>query len=217
MDGDSIEKPATEIKWDTEAAEKGGFEHFMMKEIHEQPKAVKDTLNSVVPEGKINLSNMGITEEDITSIDQIYSVACGSACHVGVAAHYVVEDMAKIPVRVELAPKFRYRKLLLKENDLVIIISQSGETADSLVALGIAKDMGVKALAIVNVVNSSIARGADYVFYTMEGLGIAVATTRAGGAYLMGLTTYGNYSVEDTAEFCVFVPKQINTLHQVWQ
>ena len=157
----------------------------MMKEIHEQPKAMKDTLNSVVSEGKINLSNMGITEEDITSIHQIYFVACGSAYHAGVVTQYVVEDMAQIPVRVEFASEFRYRKLLLKENDLIIIISQSGETADSLAALRIAKEMGVKTLAIVNVVGNSTAREADYVFYTMASPEIAVATTKAHSAQLI--------------------------------
>lgn len=127
------------IEWDAEAAEKAGFEHFMMKEIHEQPKAVADTLNSVLKEGKIDLSEVGITEEDIRDISQIYIVACGSAYHVGMAAQYVIEDMAKIPVRVELASEFRYRKPLLDKNGLVIIISQSGETADSLAALREAK------------------------------------------------------------------------------
>ena len=185
LDGDAIEKKPTEIKWDAEAAEKDGFEHFMMKEIHEQPKAVRDTLNSVAADGKINLSGIGITEEDIAAINQVYFVACGSAYHVGVVAQYVMEDMANIPVRVELASEFRYRKLLLKENDLVVIISQSGETADSLAALREAKKMGVKTLAIVNVVGSSIAREADYVFYTMAGPEIAVATTKAYSAQLI--------------------------------
>ncbi len=185
LDGDAIEKQPTEIKWDAEAAEKGGFEHFMMKEIHEQPKAVRDTLNSVAADGKINLSGIGITEEDIAEVNQVYFVACGSAYHVGVVAQYVMEDMADIPVRVELASEFRYRKLLLKENDLVVIISQSGETADSLAALREAKKLGVKTLAIVNVVGSSIAREADYVFYTMAGPEIAVATTKAYSAQLI--------------------------------
>ncbi len=179
LDGDEIQKEMKTIEWDAEAAEKAGFEHFMMKEIHEQPKAVADTLNSVLKEGKIDLSEVGITEEDIRDISQIYIVACGSAYHVGMAAQYVIEDMAKIPVRVELASEFRYRKPLLDKNGLVIIISQSGETADSLAALREAKKRGVRTLGIVNVVGSSIAREADKVFYTLAGPEISVATTKA--------------------------------------
>lgn len=179
LDGDEIQKELTEIKWDAKAAEKAGFEHFMMKEIHEQPKAIADTINSVVTEGQIDLSPVGLTEEEMKEISQIYIVACGSAYHVGVAAQYVIEDLAKIPVRVELASEFRYRKPLLDKNGLVIIISQSGETADSLAALREAKSRGIKTLAIVNVVGSSIAREADNVFYTLAGPEISVATTKA--------------------------------------
>ena len=179
LDGDEIKKELTQIEWDAEAAEKAGFEHFMMKEIHEQPKAVEDTIHSVVKEGAIDLSDVGMTEEEMKGIRQIYIVACGSAYHVGVAAQYVIEDMAKIPVRVELASEFRYRRPLLDSEGLVIIISQSGETADSLAALREAKSRGVKTLGIVNVVGSSIAREADNVFYTLAGPEIAVATTKA--------------------------------------
>ena len=179
LDGDEIEKDLVEIQWDAEAAEKAGFEHFMMKEIHEQPKAIRDTINSVVRDGKIDLSGVGITEEEIQKLQQIYIVACGSAYHVGVAAQYVIEDLAQIPVRVELASEFRYRRMLFAPNSLVIIVSQSGETADSLAALREAKAYGVKTLAIVNVVGSTIAREADHVFYTLAGPEIAVATTRA--------------------------------------
>ena len=179
LDGDEIEKEPTLIEWDAEAAEKAGFEHFMMKEIHEQPRAVTDTVNSVVKDGRIDLSQVGLTEEEIRGISQIYVVACGSAYHVGVTAQYVMEDLAKIPVRVELASEFRYRKPLLDEKGLVIIISQSGETADSLAALREAKSRGIRTLAIVNVVGSSIAREADNVFYTLAGPEIAVATTKA--------------------------------------
>lgn len=179
LDGDEIEKELTEIEWDAEAAEKAGFEHFMMKEIHEQPKAVEDTIHSVVKEGAIDLSGVGMTEEDMRDIRQIYIVACGSAYHVGVAAQYVIEDLAKIPVRVELASEFRYRRPLLDSEGLVIVISQSGETADSLAALREAKSRGVRTLGIVNVVGSSIAREADNVFYTLAGPEIAVATTKA--------------------------------------
>ena len=179
LDGDEIEKELTEIKWDAEAAEKAGYEHFMMKEIQEQPKAVQDTLNSVIHENKIDLSEVGLEEEQIRNISQIYIVACGSAYHVGVAAQYVIEDLARIPVRVELASEFRYRKPILDPNGLVIIISQSGETADSLAALREAKSKGIHTLAIVNVVGSSIAREADNVFYTLAGPEISVATTKA--------------------------------------
>lgn len=179
LDGDEIEKDLVEIQWDAEAAEKAGFEHFMMKEIHEQPKAIRDTINSVVRDGKIDLSGVGITEEEIQKLQQIYIVACGSAYHVGVAAQYVIEELAQIPVRVELASEFRYRRMLFAPNSLVIIVSQSGETADSLAALREAKAHGVKTLAIVNVVGSTIAREADHVFYTLAGPEIAVATTKA--------------------------------------
>ena len=179
LDGDEIKKDLVEIQWDAEAAEKAGFEHFMMKEIHEQPKAVRDTVNSVVRDGKIDLGGVGITEEEIQKLQQIYIVACGSAYHVGVAAQYVIEELAQIPVRVELASEFRYRRMLFAPNSLVIIVSQSGETADSLAALREAKTHGIKTLAIVNVVGSTIAREADHVFYTLAGPEIAVATTKA--------------------------------------
>ena len=180
LDGDTVEKEIHEIDWDAEAAEKGGFEHFMMKEIHEQPKAVQDTINAYLDgDGKIDLSASGITDEEIAEISQIEIVACGSAYHVGIAAQYVFEDMTRIPVRVELASEFRYRKPILDKHTLVVIISQSGETADSLAALREAKELGVKTMGIVNVVGSSIARESDYVCYTMAGPEIAVATTKA--------------------------------------
>ena len=179
LDGDEVEKQPKVIEWDAEAAEKAGFEHFMIKEIHEQPKAVADTLNSVLHDGVIDLSDVGLSEEEIKNISQIYIVACGSAYHVGMAAQYVLEDLARIPVRVELASEFRYRKPLLDKNGFAIIISQSGETADSLAALREAKSKGVRTLGIVNVIGSSIAREADNVFYTLAGPEISVATTKA--------------------------------------
>ena len=185
LDGDEIEKEPVEIKWDAEAAEKAGFEHFMMKEIHEQPKALQDTLNSVVKDGTIDLSEMGLSEEEIRDISQIYMVACGSAYHAAMSAQYVIEDLAKIPVRVELASEFRYRTLLLDKKGLVILVSQSGETADTLAALREAKSMGICTLAIVNVVGSSIAREADNVFYTLAGPEISVATTKAYSTQLL--------------------------------
>ncbi len=185
LNGDEKTKELTEITFTAESAEKGGYEHFMMKEIHEQPKVVLDTMNSVVKDGRIDLTNVGLSDEDIKNISQITMVACGSAWHVGMAAQYVIEDLAKIPVRVELASEFRYRKPLLAKDTLVIVISQSGETADTLAALREAKEQGVKTLAIVNVVGSSIAREADSVFYTLAGPEISVATTKAYTAQLI--------------------------------
>ena len=184
LDGDEIQKESVEIQWDAEAAEKAGFEHFMMKEIHEQPKAVTDTLNAIIKDGRIDL---GLTEEEIKGIDQIYVVACGSAWHVGMEAQYVIEDLTDIPVRVELASEFRYRKMRLSRKALVIVVSQSGETADTLAALRMAKDKGAMTLAVVNVVGSSIARDADHVLYTLAGPEISVATTKAYSAQLVAL------------------------------
>lgn len=187
LDGDEISKEPVEILWNAEAAEKGGYEHFMMKEIHEQPKAVEDTLRSVCTDGSIDLEKNGLTRDAVASFRQVWVIGCGSAYHVGVAAQYVLEDLAKIPVRVELASEFRYRDPLVPENTLVVIISQSGETADSLAALRKAKEQGAKTLAIVNVVGSTIAREADYVFYTLAGPEIAVATTKAYSAQLLAV------------------------------
>ncbi len=189
LNGDEIEIEPTEITFSAEAAEKGGYEHFMMKEIHEQPKAVSDTLNSVLKENRIDLSEVGLTDEEIQNISQIYIVACGSAWHVGMAAQYIFEDLAELPVRVELASEFRYRRMPLDSNALVVIISQSGETADSLAALREAKAKGLKTMGIVNVVGSSIAREADRVFYTLAGPEIAVATTKAYSAQLIACDT----------------------------
>ena len=185
LNGDEVEMPLTEITWDAAAAEKGGFEHFMLKEIHEQPAAVRDTLNSMVRDGKTDLSETGLTEEQILAFEQIHIVACGSAWHVGMAAQYVIEDLAGIPVRVELASEFRYRNIPMSANTLVIVISQSGETADSLAALRVAKERGAVTLAIVNVIGSTIARESDHVLYTLAGPEIAVATTKAYSAQLV--------------------------------
>ncbi len=319
LDQEEVEIEPKEVTWDAEAAEKNGYEHFMIKEIHEQPKAVKDTLKSVIKDGKIDLSEVGIDKETAEKLNNIIIVACGSAYHVGVVGQYVIESASRIPVRVELASEFRYRDPIMNENDLVIVISQSGETADSLAALRLAKKMNIKTLGIVNVVGSSIAREADYVFYTLAiqlgkyreiidenrytslieemetlpekmervlsdkeriqwfaskyanaqdmyfiGRGIDYAVSLEGslkmkeisyvhseayaageikhgpisliedgtlvigictdkklfektrsnmvevksrGAYLMGLTSYGNYSIEDTADFTVYIPQ----------
>ena len=187
LNGDEVPLELTEITWDAEAAEKGGFEHFMLKEIHEQPKAVRDTLGSLIKDGRIDLSGAGLSKELLKGVSSLRIVACGSAWHVGMVAQYVIEDMAEVPVRVELASEFRYRKLLFDPNDLVVVISQSGETADSLAALRAAKERGVHTLAIVNVVGSTIAREADNVLYTLAGPEIAVATTKAYSAQLIAM------------------------------
>lgn len=187
LDQEEVEIEPKEVTWDAEAAEKNGYEHFMIKEIHEQPKAVKDTLKSVIKDGKIDLSEVGIDKETAEKLNNIIIVACGSAYHVGVVGQYVIESASRIPVRVELASEFRYRDPILNENDLVVVISQSGETADSLAALRLAKKMNIKTLGIVNVVGSSIAREADYVFYTLAGPEIAVATTKAYSAQLIAI------------------------------
>ena len=179
IDRERIEKEAVEIKFSAQAAERAGFEHFMMKEIHEQPKAVEDTLKSLIKGGRVALNEIGLTDETLKKIEKITVVACGSAYHAGVVAQYVIEDLARVPVRVELASEFRYRNPILEENSLVVVISQSGETADTLAALREAKNRGIKTLAIVNVVGSSIAREADHVLYTLAGPEIAVATTKA--------------------------------------
>ncbi len=185
LNGDVVEKESTEITFSAEAAQKGGYEHFMMKEIHEQPKAVRDTVNSLVKDGMIDLEGKGLTEDLLRGITGIHIVACGSAWHVGMVSQYVFEDLTRIPVRVELASEFRYRSPILGPGDLVILISQSGETADTLAALREAKELGIRTLAIVNVVGSSISREADHVIYTLAGPEIAVATTKAYSAQLV--------------------------------
>ncbi len=185
LDGDTVQREPVEIQWDAAAAEKAGYEHFMLKEIHEQPKALRDTLRSVLKDGAVNLDDMGLDDEALRKISRIYIVGCGSAYHVGVTAQYMLEELARIPVRVELASEFRYRRPMLEQDGLVVAISQSGETADTLAALREAKEQGVVTLGIVNVVGSTIAREADRVFYTMAGPEIAVATTKAYSAQLM--------------------------------
>ena len=187
LDGEEIQKEPSTIEWDAAAAEKAGYEHFMIKEIHEQPKAVADTLHSVIHDGVIDFSEVGLTEEEMKETSQIVIAACGSAWHVGMASQYIIEDLTGVPVRVELASEFRYRKPPLDKNALVIVISQSGETADTLAALRLAKEKGLRTLAVVNVVGSSIAREADKVFYTLAGPEISVATTKAYSAQLAAM------------------------------
>ena len=187
IDGDPITKELSHVDWDANAAEKGGYPHFMLKEMYEQPKAVRDTISPRIKEGKIVIDELGLSDEDIRSIERIHIIACGSAWHVGMTSRYVIEGLTRIPVDVDLASEFKYRNPILGKNDLVIIISQSGETADSLAALRLAKERGVKTLGIVNVVGSSISREADACMYTWAGPEIAVATTKAYSAQLSAM------------------------------
>ncbi len=192
IDCEEIEKPVAEIRWDAAAAEKDGYEHFMMKEIHEQPRAVRDTLSPRIKEAEdgtrsIDLSETNLTDDDLRAVSRILLIGCGSAYHVGMAERYVIEKLARVPCEVELASEFRYRDPILAENCLAVIISQSGETADSLAALRLCKERGVRTLAVVNVVGSSIAREADAVMYTWAGPEISVATTKAYSTQLAAL------------------------------
>ena len=185
IDREEIEKEPVQIQWDAESAEKGGYAHFMLKEIHEQPQAVRDTIQSYLNEqGEIDLSAASLDDDFLRQLERIYFVACGSAYHVGAAAKYVIEAMTDLPVETDLASEFRYRDPKLVKNSLVVVVSQSGETADSLAALRLAKDKGVPVLGIVNVVGSSIARESDYLLYTYAGPEISVATTKAYSAQL---------------------------------
>lgn len=192
VDQEEIEKEMTTISWNAEAAEKGGYEHFMLKEIYEQPKAVQDTISPRIKDGEIVLEELGMSEEEIRQIHRIYMIGCGSAYHVCMSAKYVLESLTRIPVEVDLASEFRYRDPIVEENSLVIVISQSGETADTIAALKEAKSRGARVLGIVNVVGSSIAREADNVLYTWAGPEISVATTKAystqlAACYLIGI------------------------------
>lgn len=185
IDGEEIEKEPKKIEWDINAAEKGGYEHFMLKEMYEQPKTVSDTLNPRIKDGRIVIEELGMSDDEIRALRKIHIVACGSAYHAGITGKYVFEGLARIPVEVDLASEFRYRDPIVEEGTLIIIISQSGETADSLAALREAKKRGALTLGIVNVVGSSIAREADRVMYTWAGPEIAVATTKAYSAQLI--------------------------------
>ena len=187
MDEDEIEKEVVQIKWDAEAAEKGGYEHFMLKEIHEQPRAVQDTIGAYVKDNAVDFSEIGLKDEELANIERVYIVGCGSAYHVAMAAKYVLEDMTQVPVEIDIASEFRYRNPILVKNSLVVIISQSGETADSLAALRLAKEKGVTVLGVVNVVGSSIARESDHTLYTYAGPEISVATTKAYSTQLIAM------------------------------
>lgn len=193
LDKEEIHKETTKIQWDAQAAEKDGYEHFMLKEIYEQPRAVRDTISPRIQDGKIVIEELNMTAEEIRNISRIYIVACGSAYHVGMTGKYVLEGMTRIPVEVDLASEFRYREPILDQNAMVIIISQSGETADSLAALREAKARGVRVLGIVNVVGSSISREVDNVMYTWAGPEISVATTKAYSTQLAAIYLIGMY------------------------
>ena len=192
MDKNEIKKDIYNVTWDISSAEKGGYDYFMLKEIMEQPKAIKDTIHPRIADGEIKLDDVKYTDDDIKNIGRIHIIACGSAYHAGIVGKYVIEDLARIPVEVDLASEFRYRNPILNKNDVCLIISQSGETADTLAALREAKRQGVRILSIVNVVGSSIARESDDVLYTWAGPEIAVATTKGYSTqvalmYLIGL------------------------------
>ncbi len=193
--GKAVSKEVFEVNWDVAAAEKGGFEHFMIKEIHEQPKAIKDTMTSrVVPDtASIKLDDIKLTKEDLQNFNKIYMVACGTAYHACMVGKYVIEKLARIPVEVEIASEFRYRDPIVDEKTLTIIVSQSGETLDTLAALKEAKKKGSRILSIVNVVGSSIARESHDVFYTWAGPEIAVASTKAYTTQLIALYTIALY------------------------
>ena len=187
VDEEPISKESVRIEWDVNAAEKGGYEHFMLKEMYEQPKAVMDTFSPRMKDNKIVIEELGMTDEEIRKIQKIMIVACGSASHVGYTSKYILEGLARIPVEVDMASEFRYRNPILNENTMVVVISQSGETADTLAALREAKEQGARVLGVVNVVGSSIAREADNVMYTWAGPEIAVATTKAYSAQLIAM------------------------------
>ena len=177
--GDIEEKELMTADWDMDAAEKGGYPHFMIKEIHEQPTSINTTIKPRISNGMPNLEECGITLDKIKSFRQIYIIACGTAMHAGMVGKYVIEKLARVPVTVDMASEFRYRHPLVGKGDLVIVISQSGETADSLAAMRLAKQLGAVTLAVVNVKGSSIAREADMLIYTHAGPEIAVASTKA--------------------------------------
>lgn len=196
-DGEAINKDIFHVTWNADAAEKGGYEHFMIKEIHEQPKALRDTMSSRIALGKpIALDKITLTKEQIKNIDKIYIVACGTAYHAGVVGKYVIESLARIPVEVDIASEFRYRSPIINERTLMIVVSQSGETADTLAALREAKKYGARVIAVTNVVGSSASREAHDVLYTWAGPEIAVASTKAYTTQLIAMYIIGLYFAE---------------------
>jgi glucosamine--fructose-6-phosphate aminotransferase (isomerizing) len=189
LEGSSVDKEVTDITWSPAMAEKGGYKHFMLKEIHEQPRAVADTLRGRfdLESGAVNLEEFGLQEEDLKAVERIFIVACGTSWHAALVGKYMIEDIAKVPVEVDIASEFRYRNPILRNNDLFISISQSGETADTLAAQREAKRLGAKVMSICNVVGSTAAREADALFYTHSGPEIGVASTKAFTTQLVGL------------------------------
>ncbi|MDR0930916.1 MAG: glutamine--fructose-6-phosphate transaminase (isomerizing) [Clostridiales bacterium] len=200
IDGEPIKKEVYIVDWDVSSAEKGGYEHFMFKEIMEQPDAITETISPRIKNGQIVLDDVKLTKEDINNLDKIYIVACGSAYHVGVVGKYIIESQARIPVEVDLASEFRYRSPIITKNTLVVIISQSGETLDTLCALREAKRLGARILSIVNVVGSSIARESDDILYTWAGPEIAVATTKAYSTQLSVVYLLSQYLAQQKGE-----------------
>lgn len=197
FEGNPIQKKVYKVTWDIDEAKKGGYDHFMIKEIFEQPKAIKDTLMSRIDDsGKINLDNIDIKSEDIKNIEKIYIVACGTAYHAGLVGKALIEKYARIPVLTDIASEFRYNNPFIDEKTLMIVVSQSGETADTLAALRLAKEKKAKVLAVCNVVGSSISREADYVFYTWAGPEIAVASTKAYTTQVVSLALIALYMAD---------------------
>ncbi len=215
-DKEEVSKEVFTVNWDISAAEKGGYEHFMMKEMEEQPKALRETISPRIKDGKVVLDDISLTADDIKHINKIFIVACGSAYHVGVVGKYVVEQMCRIPVEVQVASEFRYCNPIVGKNDLVIVISQSGETADTLAGLKEAKNRGARILSIVNVVGSAIANASDDVIYTWAGPEIAVATTKAYSTqlvvmYLISLYMADKLGMVTSGEYAKYV-KEIEDL-----
>ena len=192
--GDKINKEIYKVTWTEDAAEKGGYDSFMLKEIHEQPKAIKDTMaGRVALNEKVNLGDFKLTSEELENMDRIYIVACGTAYNAGLMGKVAIEDLARIPVEVAIASEFRYRNPIVTNKTLIVTLSQSGETADTLAVLRDAKKIGAKTLAITNVVGSSISREADSVIYTMAGPEIAVASTKAYTTQAVVMNLLGMY------------------------
>ncbi|WP_195964827.1 glutamine--fructose-6-phosphate transaminase (isomerizing) [Clostridium cuniculi] len=216
-DDEKIEKEVYHVTWNVDAAEKGGYEDFMLKEIHEQPKAVRDTLAGKITLGKeITLDNVKFTKEEVENFDKVYIVACGTAYHAGVVGKTVIEKLAKIPVEIDVASEFRYREPLITDKTLIIVVSQSGETADTLAVLRDGKRQGARVLAITNVVGSSVSREADDVIYTLAGPEIAVASTKAyvtqlAAFYILGLY-FGRLKETITEEYAEEIKAEMLTI-----
>ena len=216
-DGEKIEKEVYHVTWNVDAAEKGGYEDFMLKEIHEQPKAVRDTLAGKIVLGKeITLDNVKFTKEELENFDKVYIVACGTAYHAGVVGKTVIEKLAKIPVEIDVASEFRYRDPLITDRTLIIVVSQSGETADTLAVLRDGQRQGARVLAITNVVGSSVSREADDVIYTLAGPEIAVASTKAyvtqlAAFYILGLY-FGRLKETITEEYAEEIKAEMLTI-----